>query len=556
MAERGGLAVEAILERRGRRGRGASRRGRWRGRRRGRRRDFQLALSVVQAGVDLFARFFQHAERALLALADAIDQLLAGALVTLVQALGDAGDLFTDIVDSQGVAALGAADTLGQLLGDAGDFRAQLLQGLSLDAVGAVQLVLDGGGDARHFSADLLDGGGVAALGGLDTAVEGVGDADHFTAHAFDGLGRALLGGLHVGGHLAKLALHAVKAAVGRFAQLGGHLDTRRFHALGQVGGQTVQPLLHASRGVGAFDGAEALVERRERRAHVAQRLAGAGLGGFKAFAQAGHDSVDQSGRVLRDRGLGRRLFVDTRFQSGDRLAGASLAVIEMAGDLAQGPLQGAKRLGRTRACRFGLDPARTLDGARLFGLQLVHGPFEAGGDGDLFTFRLSQARERVADGVIDARDGGGVAALGGFDALGQAIQGDGDAAYFIGRVLGDLDARRRVVLYDFQIGAVRRAFGVDALIRVRTIALDDHSVEPFAQRHAGATREVLGDLPCLGVDPLYAPWRRRSHCESISSHLRKTLVTDSWGVNATKTLDVALDRFTVEESGQSPKVL
>ena len=252
--------------------------------------------------------------------------------MALVQALGHAGDLLADIVDGQGVAALGAADPLGQLLGDAGDFRAQLFQGLGLDAVGAVQLVLDGGGDARHFAADLLDGRGVALLGGLDATIEGVGDADHFAAHALDGLGRALLGGLNVGGHLAQLALHAVEATVGGFLQLGGHLQARGFHLLGQADGQTVEALLHASGRIGALDRAQALVQRRERRAHVAQRLAGAGLGGFQAFAEARHDGVDQGGGILR-----RRRRVDAGFQSGDRLAGAGLAVIEVAGDLAQG---------------------------------------------------------------------------------------------------------------------------------------------------------------------------------------------------------------------------
>jgi len=473
--------------------------------------------------------------------------------LTLVQAVGDAGHLLADIVDGESVAALGAADALGQLLGDAGDLAAQLFQGLGLDAVIAVQLVLDGGGDARHLPADLLDGRGVALLGGLDAAVEGVGDAHDFAAHALDGLGRALLGGLHVRGHLAQLALHAVEAAVGGFLELGGHFQARGFHLLGQADGQAIQALLHAGGRIGAFDHAHALVQGRERRAHLAQGLAGAGLGGFQAFGETRHDGVDQGGRVLR---RGGDLLVDAGFQGGDRLAGASLAVIEVAGDLAERAFQGAQGFGRTGTGRFALDATGAFGGARLLGLQVVDGALEAGGHGDLLAFGLAQARKRVADRMVDAGDGGGVAAFGGFDALGQAVQGHGHAADLVRRVFGDLDTRRRVVLDDLEIGAAGRLVLVGELIRRLTIALDDHAIEPFAESHAGATREVFSDLSCLGVDPLNAPWRRRSHCESISSHLRKTLVTDSWGVNATKTPDVVARRFIVEESERSPKVL
>ncbi len=42
-------------------------------------------------------------------------------------------------------------------------------------------------------------------------------------------------------------------------------------------------------------------------------------------------------------------------------------------------------------------------------------------------------------------------------------------------------------------------------------LVIHDHGVEPFAQRHAGSTCEVLGDLARLGIDTLYAP--RRGGC-------------------------------------------
>src|SRR5207248_2780490 len=84
--------------------------------------------------------------------------------------------------------------------------------------------------------------------------------------------------------------------------------------------------------------------------------------------------------------------FVDTSFQRGDRLAGAGFAVIEVAGDLAQGAFQSAQSFRRTRPSRLGLHAAHTLDSAGLLGLKLVHSAFETSGDGDLFTLRLSHS--------------------------------------------------------------------------------------------------------------------------------------------------------------------
>jgi hypothetical protein len=520
-----GLAAErealAVVERRrggthGRRGRGGGLLG-------------GSAVGLGQLGVDLLARFLQQARGALLALADAVDQFLRGALVALVQAVGDASDLVADVVDGQGVAALGVADPLGQLLGNPGDFRAQLLEGLGLDAVGAVQLLVDAGGD-------LLDGGGVAGFRGLDAAVQGVGHADDLAAHALDGLGRALLGGLHVGGHLAQLVLHAVEAAVGGFAQLGGHLQAGGLHALGQAAGQVVEALLDAFAGIAALDRVEAAVQGAERGVQGLQGFGRTGLGGFQALAKAGHDLVDQA-RGVGDAGSG--LVVQALLQLGDGLAGAGLAFIEVARDLAERAFQGAQGLGRARTDGFGLDAAQPFGGAGLVGLDVVHDAFEAGGDGDLFTFGGDQALEGAAHGFVDAGNGLGRTLLGRLDAIGQPVQGDGHATDLVGGMLAGFDPRRRTAaggLIIGRIGAIvvdrqgRTAGFAERLERrgVEALALDDHAIEPFAQRHAGATREVLGDLPCLGVDPLNAPWRCGRHPNRSLCTWEPTLVIDS----------------------------
>src|SRR5690606_13490321 len=70
-------------------------------------------------------------------------------------------------------------------------------------------------------------------------------------------------------------------------------------------------------------------------------------------------------------------------------------------------------------------------------------------------------------------------------------------------------------------------------------IVLEDHPVQPLAEGHAGPAGQILGDLAGLRIDPLHAPGRPRRHIES-SPTPASTLSTDSWGVNATKTQDIA----------------
>jgi hypothetical protein len=46
--------------------------------------------------------------------------------VALIQAFGDAQNLFADIIDGQSVTAFGIGDAFSQTLGDARDFRPEL----------------------------------------------------------------------------------------------------------------------------------------------------------------------------------------------------------------------------------------------------------------------------------------------------------------------------------------------------------------------------------------------------------------------------------------------
>ncbi len=144
-----------------------------------------------------------------------------------------------------------------------------------------------------------------------------------------------------------------------------------------------------------------------------------------------------------------------------------------------------------------------------------------------------------AAHGVVDAGNGLGRTLLGRFDAVGQAIQGDGDATDLIGGMLGGLDTGRSAAASGLEIGGVVGAVVVDRQGRTAgfaegferggvNLALDNHAIEPLAQRHAGATREVFSDLPCLGVYPLYAPWRRGRHPNRSLCTWEPTLDTDS----------------------------
>jgi hypothetical protein len=348
----------------------------------------QLALGVAQAGVDLLARFFQHA-----AVRSSLWRMRStsscGALVALVQAVGDAGDLVADIVDGQGVAALGVADALGQLLGDAGDFGAQLLEGLGLDAVGAVQLVLV---EAMATSADLLDGGGVAGsrrpgrggsgrrpcrpLRGPCARWPGPSAArrparGRPSRRACAPCGRSGRRPFRAawrpspGGRLPCAGSGCRPDSSRRFCTPSPGLRSRRFadgrpRALNDAFSRAGPRRCGSRRLPGVRPGGP-----RPRRPERGRGIAG--------WADAGWliQALFQMRRWSR--GCGPRL------RRGGRRP-------------CPRPLPGAKRLGRTRTGGFGLDAAQPLGGARLVGLDLVHRAFEAGGHGDLFTLGGDQA--------------------------------------------------------------------------------------------------------------------------------------------------------------------
>src|SRR5690606_10964444 len=114
-------------------------------------------------------------------------------------------------------------------------------------------------------------------------------------------------------------------------------------------------------------------------------------------------------------------------------------------------------------------------------------------------------------DGLVDPLDGDGRAARGGLEPAGDGDDGSAQALpRLLAGTVGVIDAAAAAAALE-TVGGVRAAGqGHDAV--VVAAVLQNHGVEPLAQRHAGATREVLGDLARTGFDPLYAPRRGCAH--------------------------------------------
>ena len=163
-AERSDVRIEGVVAEAGRGGRG-------------RRGLGEAFLGLFQPLIDTFARVFQKPRRAFLGKPDAFGKLGRGAFLAVLQPLGDAADLFADIVHGLGRAALGIGDAFGQPLGDAGDLAAQLFQRLGADLVAALQPRLHRMAHARDLAAHLFDGIGGAVFDLLHPTAEGVGHA-------------------------------------------------------------------------------------------------------------------------------------------------------------------------------------------------------------------------------------------------------------------------------------------------------------------------------------------------------------------------------------------
>ena len=218
-------------------------------------------------------------------------------------------------------------------------------------------------------------------------------------------------------------------------------------------------------------------------------------------------DALDGLGRALLGladlRLHGAQPTVDTRLARANRSAG-----IDPAGHMPQLVAHIGERslLGRLVLIDLGGDPAE----------------------------RCLQALQRLGDAA-----GGriGLALLGEVDACGQATDALVDAGDRQGRTgFGRLDARRQPLDRLVERGGLwQRGDLALALIF-------DDVVQPLAERHAGASREILGGLAGLAVDPLHAPRDAAGHPNQLSygNAVSGTLATDPLCVNAALTLHLA----------------
>ena len=246
-------------------------------------------------------------------------------------------------------------------------------------------------------------------------AAQRLGHAQNLVTHALDGLGRALFGGLDVTVHFRQRPFQAVELDVGRSPDLLGHLGAGRIDAVGQAGGQMLQAKLRAATLDLGLGRAQPLVQVGEGDLQPLERPAGARLGLLQTFGDTADHAIDQH------RGVGRRLDlvghgVEIAAQVADLFAGAGLALVEMAGDLAERRLHGPQGLDRAWSGRVLFDPPQPVDHPGLVGPDLVRQGLEMRGHRGLFAFGRVQARDKAGDRLVDAADGQGGAMLSSLD--------------------------------------------------------------------------------------------------------------------------------------------
>ena len=383
------------------------------------------------------------------ALVDAVD--VAGEL--LIQTRGAAGDLGFD----------GLADDVG---GGAGD-------GVGATVVVRLDLLdprIQVAGDAQDLAAHGLKADGALLFGRLQLIADGLDGA-------FDAVdARAGFGGVQTLHHLGAIVVDLTRQAFGQLLETGQvarafRLDAAfgRPHPLVQCGERAFQRLQGFGR---------AVLGLVQTRADLGQQ--------FRANAGAGS---------LLDR-------LHPLAQIADAQTLAFLDVIQTPGQRAQGGLDLAEGfLGRRAGVAFeGAQAAMPF--AQFLG-DVVDAAGGALGLGLLAVQPAHQAR----DGLIHALNGDGRAAFGGFQSCGDHIDGGADPLLAVFDLIGVVQTAAAVAAFVFSgLRATRQ--GRVALLLV----FHDHGVEPFAQRHAGPARQILGDLACFGIDSLNAPRRCSAH--------------------------------------------
>ncbi len=261
----------------------------------------------------------------------------------------------------------------------------------------------------------------------------------------------------------------------------------------------------------------QASVQLREAGLQPAQRVGRLVLGRVKPSADLAQHLGARSGGGLLDR-------LDAATQVLGRAPLTVLDLQQPAGDGLQTLLDLAERLLRRRP-RLLLEATQAAMAlAELLG-HVVHPAVQ--GSGRLVL--LVQPAQQAGHGLIDSLDGGGRAAFGGFQPGGDGVDRGAEAVpaallHLVGVVQPAAPAAALIAFGGVRTAAQRHHAVV--------LVFHDHGVQPLAERHARATREVLGDLAGLGVDALNAPRRGCAHLIRLPTHTQ-TLLVQIRGVNA-----------------------
>ena len=184
----------------------------------------------------------------------------------------------------------------------------------------------------------------------------------------------------------------------------------------------------------------------------------------------------------------------------------ALLDVVQAAGQRAHGGLDLAECLGRLGPHLL-FEPAQALVPLA----QLLGDVVDAAAIGLAGLVLPFQPTDQSGDGLVDALDGDGRPALGGFQPGGDGVDRGAETLQLIfagARPVGVVHPAAASAAVDAVGGMGAAGQGREAAFLIVAVFHDD-GVQPLAQRHARATGEVLGDLARLGLNALHAPRRR-----------------------------------------------
>ena len=151
------------------------------------------------------------------------------------------------------------------------------------------------------------------------------------------------------------------------------------------------------------------------------------------------------------------------------------------------------------------LEPAQPLVALA----QLLGDVVDAAAVGVAFLVLVLQSADQAGHGLVDPLDGDRRAALGGLQPGGDGVdRGAQPVPRGVLGGIGVIDPAVAPAAIDGIGGVIAARQGHDPVV----IVLENHGVEPLAERHAGAPREILGDLARLGLDTLHAPRRGCAH--------------------------------------------